>query len=187
MQDSDGRAAPAPPLVAIHHRHDARAWVLASALATVGMKAALLPPPEEDAAAWRDCRFDILAFDPFDARAVPRPRIDLARAIAARRPLIILSDRDAVEDRMLALTAGADDAVGWGADPIEAVARIAGLLRRARMALPDRPYLAPEERQRRKLVRRSHFMTIIAAWIITVPAAAALAAIVFLGVQLLGF
>ncbi len=134
MQDSDGRAAPAPPLVAIHHRHDARAWVLASALATVGMKAALLPPPEEDAAAWRDCRFDILAFDPFDARAAPRPRIDLARAIAARQPLIILSDRDAVEDRMLALTAGADDAVGWGADPIEAVARIAGLLRRARMA-----------------------------------------------------
>ena len=59
-------------------------------------------------------------------------------------------------------------------------------LRRARMALPDRPYLAPEERQRRKLVRRSHFMTIIAAWLITVPAAAALAAIVFLGVRVLG-
>ena len=32
----------------------------------------------------------------------------------------------------------------------------------------------PEERQRRKLVRRSHFMTIIAAWVVTVPAAAAL-------------
>ena len=40
--------------------------------------------------------------------------------------------------------------------------------------------IAPEERKRRKLVRRSHFMTIIAAWLITVPAAAVLSAIIFL-------
>ncbi len=39
--------------------------------------------------------------------------------------------------------------------------------------------IAAEERRRRKLVRRSHFMTIVAAWIITVPAAALLSAIVF--------
>ena len=39
--------------------------------------------------------------------------------------------------------------------------------------------IAPEERRRRKLVRRSHFMTIIAAWVITVPAAALLSAGVF--------
>jgi PiT family inorganic phosphate transporter len=42
----------------------------------------------------------------------------------------------------------------------------------------------PEERntdeaRRRYLVRRSHFMTIIAAWIITVPASAALAAMIY--------
>jgi PiT family inorganic phosphate transporter len=43
--------------------------------------------------------------------------------------------------------------------------------------------VAPEERRRRKLVRRSHFMTIVAAWIITVPAAAALSAIIFLGLS----
>lgn len=53
-------------------------------------------------------------------------------------------------------------------------------LRLARQSLPDRPALAPEERRRRKLVRRSHFMTIIAAWVITVPAAALLSAIIFL-------
>jgi two-component system OmpR family response regulator len=35
---------------------------------------------------------------------------------------------------MMALTAGADDAVGWADDPAEVVARIAGLLRRSRMA-----------------------------------------------------
>ena len=40
--------------------------------------------------------------------------------------------------------------------------------------------VAPEERSRRKLVRRSHFMTIVAAWIITVPAAAAMSAVIFL-------
>jgi len=39
--------------------------------------------------------------------------------------------------------------------------------------------IAPEERRRRKLVRRSHFMTIVAAWVITVPAAATMSAIVF--------
>jgi PiT family inorganic phosphate transporter len=39
--------------------------------------------------------------------------------------------------------------------------------------------IAPEERRRRKLVRRSHFMTIIAAWVITVPAAALMSAVIF--------
>jgi inorganic phosphate transporter, PiT family len=38
------------------------------------------------------------------------------------------------------------------------------------------PETSPEEMRRRYLVRRSHFMTIVAAWIITVPAAALLAA-----------
>lgn len=40
--------------------------------------------------------------------------------------------------------------------------------------------VALEERSRRKLVRRSHFLTIIAAWVITVPATAALSALVYL-------
>ncbi len=39
--------------------------------------------------------------------------------------------------------------------------------------------LAQEERRRRKLVRRSHFMTVVAAWIITVPAAACMSAVIF--------
>ncbi|MGB1035331.1 MAG: inorganic phosphate transporter, partial [Primorskyibacter sp.] len=52
-------------------------------------------------------------------------------------------------------------------------------IRKARMHMPDRPAYAPEERRRRKLVRRSHFLTIIAAWLITVPAAAILSASIF--------
>jgi len=55
-------------------------------------------------------------------------------------------------------------------------------LRLARVSLPDELRLAPEERRRRKLVRRSHFMTIVATWIITVPAAALLSALIFLGI-----
>jgi PiT family inorganic phosphate transporter len=42
------------------------------------------------------------------------------------------------------------------------------------------PGLPVEERTRRKLVRRSHFLTIIAAWVITVPAAALMSAGIFL-------
>ena len=40
-----------------------------------------------------------------------------------------------------------------------------------------------EDLRRRKLVRRSHFMGIVAAWAITVPSAAALAALIFYAVQ----
>ncbi|MFY0662461.1 MAG: inorganic phosphate transporter [Shimia sp.] len=45
--------------------------------------------------------------------------------------------------------------------------------------------IAPEERRRRKLVRRSHFMTIIAAWVITVPAAALMSAAIFFALNTL--
>lgn len=45
--------------------------------------------------------------------------------------------------------------------------------------------IAPEERRRRKLVRRSHFLTIIAAWVITVPAAALLSGGIFLLLSLI--
>ncbi len=55
--------------------------------------------------------------------------------------------------------------------------------RRARLSNATRAEaerIAPEERRRRKLVRRSHFMTIIAAWVVTVPAAAFMSGVIFL-------
>lgn len=52
-------------------------------------------------------------------------------------------------------------------------------MRNARAIMPERRIYGPEERRRRKLVRRSHFLTIIAAWVITVPAAAILSGIIF--------
>ncbi len=54
--------------------------------------------------------------------------------------------------------------------------------KRLRASAAQRPAakrIAPEERRRRKLVRRSHFMTIVAAWVITVPAAAVMSALIF--------
>jgi len=49
----------------------------------------------------------------------------------------------------------------------------------------DARSLGPAELRHRKLVRRSHLITIVAAWAITVPAAAVLAAAVFAGLSLI--
>jgi PiT family inorganic phosphate transporter len=57
-------------------------------------------------------------------------------------------------------------------------------IKQQRLEMPDRAIYAPEERQRRKLVRRSHFLTILAAWVITVPAAATLSALIFVVIKL---
>ncbi|WP_378945516.1 inorganic phosphate transporter [Paracoccus sp. R86501] len=59
-------------------------------------------------------------------------------------------------------------------------------LRRTQGDMPERPRVGSEERRRRKLVRRSHVMTIAAAWVVTVPAAAALSAALFLGLSAIG-
>jgi inorganic phosphate transporter, PiT family len=52
---------------------------------------------------------------------------------------------------------------------------------------PDRDEPAGGDQPRyRRLVRRHHFMTIIAAWVITVPAAGGLSAAIFLVFEMLG-
>lgn len=50
----------------------------------------------------------------------------------------------------------------------------------------DLSALPVEERTRRKVVRRAHLMTILAAWVVTVPAAATLAGLLFLAMRGLG-
>ena len=52
-------------------------------------------------------------------------------------------------------------------------------MKRAEFKNQEKIKLALEERKRRKLVRRSYFMSIVAAWIITVPSAAIISAILF--------
>jgi inorganic phosphate transporter, PiT family len=56
-------------------------------------------------------------------------------------------------------------------------------LRRPGVQAGEVKQVAAVERRRRKLVRRSHFMTIVAAWVITVPAAALMSAVVFWGLS----
>lgn len=58
------------------------------------------------------------------------------------------------------------------------------MVSRSGKSRPDDPPVAPEVMQYRRLVRRSHFLTIVAAWVITVPAAAIMAALVFFGLSL---
>jgi PiT family inorganic phosphate transporter len=56
--------------------------------------------------------------------------------------------------------------------------------RRSRMLnLQKGTVLLPEERRRRKLVRRAHVLSIGAAWVITVPVTAFLSALLFLGLN----
>ena len=53
--------------------------------------------------------------------------------------------------------------------------------RRARqLGLKKGKEVPPEERSRRLLVRRSHMLTVAAAWVVTVPASAVLAAVLYL-------
>ncbi|TCM85702.1 inorganic phosphate transporter [Rhodovulum steppense] len=52
-------------------------------------------------------------------------------------------------------------------------------------ARPPAKRLPEAERRRRKLVRRSHFMTVVAAWVVTVPAAALLSGLFFLALSAL--
>lgn len=52
-----------------------------------------------------------------------------------------------------------------------------------RRAASDDEYVSNAEMTRRKLVRRSHFMTIVAAWVITVPATALISGLIFLAIS----
>lgn len=54
-------------------------------------------------------------------------------------PVLLLTARDAPEDRIVGFEAGADDYVAKGADPRELVLRIRAMLRRAAAALPSAP------------------------------------------------
>ena len=58
------------------------------------------------------------------------------------------------------------------------------MVSRSGKSSPEDPPVAPEVLRSRKLVRRSHFLTIIAAWVITVPATAIMSALVFFGLSL---
>jgi len=63
--------------------------------------------------------------------------------------------------------------------------RIDYIRSRGNQIAPEEPPVNPDETRRRYLVRRSHFMTIVSAWIVTLPVSAVLSAIVFLALHTL--
>jgi len=63
--------------------------------------------------------------------------------------------------------------------------RIDYIRSRGNRIAPEEEPANPEETRRRYLVRRSHFMTIVSAWIVTLPISAALSALVFLALDAL--
>ena len=135
MTSSDiGGADDRKLLVAVYHPLTGRAERLGAAIEGAGLAVRLLPPHVNGLRPWVDCCFDLLLVNPFLDWQEPFEFVRLARSIAGRRPLIVVSDHDRLDHRMVALGAGADDAVGWTANLPEILARIAGLLRRSRIA-----------------------------------------------------
>ncbi len=128
------RAAGQAPRVGLYHADAAQADRLAAAFDADGWHIVRLAPPAAGLRPWLDGGFDLLVLNPFLGWQEPAEFIRLARSIAGSRPMLVLSDRDSLADRMRALGAGADDAVGWTGDPSEVLARMAGLLQRARLA-----------------------------------------------------
>ena len=63
--------------------------------------------------------------------------------------------------------------------------RIDYIRSRGNRVASEEPAANPDETRRRYLVRRSHFMTIVSAWIVTLPVSAALSALVFLALNAL--
>jgi two-component system OmpR family response regulator len=123
----------AAPLVALFHPDAARAAQLATAVVAEGWRVERLVPPAAGLRPWLDSCFDLLVLNPFLGWQEPADFIRLARSIAGSRPMLVLCDRDSVADRLLALRGGADDAAGWRGNLPEVLARIASLLRRARL------------------------------------------------------
>jgi two-component system OmpR family response regulator len=122
------------PVVAIYHPVAARAQELRDAVTAAGFEVQILPPHVNGLRPWIDCCFNLLLINPFLDWQEPFEFVRLAASVAGRRPMIAVSDRDSLDDRMVALSAGADDAVGWTGNLPEVLARIGGLLRRSRIA-----------------------------------------------------
>src|SRR3546814_15511119 len=125
-------------LVAIDHPRPARADALKAAFDSAGFAVQLLPQHVDGLRAWVDSCFDLLLVNPFLDWQEPFEFVRLARSIAGRRPLLVVSDRNSLGDRMAALSAGAADAFGWTNNLPELLPRIAGTLRRTPLA-PGHP------------------------------------------------
>ncbi|HRE36165.1 MAG TPA: hypothetical protein PK217_13955, partial [Sphingopyxis terrae] len=123
-------------LVALYHPEPAVAARIAAAVVAAGYAVDVLPDPDAGLRPWLGQCFDLLLLgSPVDAAAANAlATVRLARSVAGRRPLFVLTDRDSRAVRLTALSGGADDALGWRGNLPEVTARIAALLRRSQLA-----------------------------------------------------
>lgn len=106
---------------------------LAHWLGRSGCHVLSMPDPFDDLRAWFGQGFDVALVNPFRGAADPVAAISLMRGIAGTRPLVALTLGDRVDQRILAIGHGADDAID-SAHPLELSVRIAALLRRRAIA-----------------------------------------------------
>lgn len=122
------------PSIAIFQPANGPRDAVQAAISQQGWTCVTLPAPITGMRAWLEAQYDALLVAPFSGWEEPAHLIGLARAIAGARPLVVLTADASVDQRLVALHAGADDALWCNADPRELLARIGGLLRRQRLA-----------------------------------------------------
>jgi two-component system, OmpR family, response regulator len=103
-------------------------------LADCGFACVHLRSPTTMMRAWTAASFDALVIAPFAGWEEPANLVALSRTIAGGRPLLVLTAQPTLEQRLIALQSGADDALHDGADPHEIAARLEAMLRRQRLA-----------------------------------------------------
>ncbi|MDX2104269.1 MAG: DNA-binding response regulator [Alphaproteobacteria bacterium] len=109
--------------------------LIARALERAGIAVDCAVDCDTAAAAWRTVRYDVAVVD---RRLPDADGLDLVkerRAQGDRTPVLMLTARDAVADRIAGLNAGADDYMLKPFDMDELVARVKALLRRPRGVL----------------------------------------------------
>ncbi|AMG75846.1 response regulator transcription factor [Sphingopyxis granuli] len=132
--DPGGESHDGAGRIALYHPLRERAATLGAALEAAGHAVRSMPSPANGLRPWLDGCFDLLLINPFLDWQDPFAFVRLMAAVAARRPVLAVSDRDSLEERMIALHGGADDVVTWADNLPEVLARAAGLLRRSRLA-----------------------------------------------------
>lgn len=135
MAEEDARSSAATHAVQIAVFHPAILTLepLLQALAQQGWRTVILPTPVTGLRGWIDQSYDAMILAPYGGWEEPGHFIALARAIAGTRPVMVLTGA-AMDERLTALNAGADDAVSHNDDTREIIVRLAGLIRRRRMA-----------------------------------------------------
>lgn len=122
--------------VTLYHAEPAVAARIAAAVVAAGYAVDVLPDPDAGLRPWLGQCFDLLLLGSSAgaAAADPLAAVRLARSVAGRRLLFVLTDCDSRAARLTALSGGADDALGWHCNLPEVTARIAALLRCSQMA-----------------------------------------------------